>query len=117
LLLSLDGPAAQIFLASTAVGEPLYDFNVFLSNANLAVNRMTEAGGFQRVYTTPYTTNDVPIGMQVEGTTITVLVRNAAVATFPTKFGRTGNTAPWKFVVYGSDGDTVIAKNIVLSPL
>lgn len=117
VLLTIDGQSAQIFLASTAVGETLFDFNIYTSYGNLIVNRMTQAGGFQVMYTTPYTTNDVPIGMQVVGTTITVFIRDVAVATFPTKFGRTGLTAPWRFVVYGSSGDTVIAKNIVLSPL
>jgi len=110
---------SQFYIASTAVGEPLFEFNVYVDSVgSLVVNRMLESGLFQVTASIPanLTTGNI-VGAQVQGTTITVFNGNTAIATFPTKFGRTGLTAPWKAVFYGGGQNRFTAKNIVLTPL
>jgi hypothetical protein len=62
-------------------------------------------------------TNGTRVGLQVQGATITVFSGNTAIATIPTKGGRTGITAPWRYFFYGGGDDAFTAKNIVLTPL
>jgi hypothetical protein len=95
-----------------------FDVNVFSRPPNIVINRMFE-NGTERIFASipiDYT-NGTRVGLQVQGATITVFSGNTAIATIPTKGGRTGITAPWRYFFYGGGDDAFTAKNIVLTPL
>lgn len=109
---------SQVALTSTAIGEPLFDFNIFVRNGStLIANRMLEDNSFQTVAAVPVIPGGNNVGLQVLGSNITIFFNDISVATFPTKFGRTGLTAPWRYYFYGQFEDTFVAKNLVLTPL